>query len=196
VTILPIRTLVHIQRPKREKAALVVIFAIGAFSCIAAMVRLQSMGLFTNSKDPFFDAVPGGIWSVVEIQIAIICCSLPSLKPLLCYCSSTERSRRSGNSGSGSRGYIRTDENGIPISNSGGGGRDRASEGKAGASVLVSGSFPMTPRMKSGGGMPRAASSDTESTENILEAGDRKGYPMPRIEYVHDGRVERARNMV
>ncbi|KAF2802918.1 uncharacterized protein BDZ99DRAFT_527018 [Mytilinidion resinicola] len=46
VTILPIRSLLHIQRPKREKAGLVLIFSMGAFSCVAATIRLRSIGLF------------------------------------------------------------------------------------------------------------------------------------------------------
>jgi putative effector of murein hydrolase len=44
---LPIPLLLSIQRPMREKSALLAIFALGAFSCIASIVRLYSVRVFT-----------------------------------------------------------------------------------------------------------------------------------------------------
>jgi hypothetical protein len=48
ILILPIKVLLSIQRPGREKSALIAIFALGAFSCIASIVRLYSVRVFTK----------------------------------------------------------------------------------------------------------------------------------------------------
>jgi hypothetical protein len=79
-----------VQRPKREKAALVGIFSLGVFSCIASIVRLHAIRIYTESKDPFYDSVPINLWSMVEVNIGIYCASIPSLKALF---SSKQRDR-------------------------------------------------------------------------------------------------------
>ena len=82
ILLLPITTLLKVQRPRREKFALVIIFSLGAFSCIAAIVRLYSVGVYTESEDPFFDSVPINVWSMVEINVGILCASIPATKAL------------------------------------------------------------------------------------------------------------------
>ncbi|KAF2459140.1 hypothetical protein BDY21DRAFT_362619 [Lineolata rhizophorae] len=80
---LPIRTLSSIQRPNREKLALFVVFGMGVFSCVASIVRLHTIYQYTLSSDPFYDSVQVNLWSMIEINIAIACASIPSLKPLV-----------------------------------------------------------------------------------------------------------------
>ena len=82
ILLLPITTLLKVQRPRREKFALVIIFSLGAFSCIAAIVRLYSVCVYTESEDPFFDSVPINVWSMVEINVGILCASIPATKAL------------------------------------------------------------------------------------------------------------------
>jgi hypothetical protein len=48
ILILPIKVILSIQRPGREKSALLAIFALGAFSCVASIVRLYSVRVFTR----------------------------------------------------------------------------------------------------------------------------------------------------
>ncbi|KAL5117518.1 hypothetical protein ACEQ8H_004548 [Pleosporales sp. CAS-2024a] len=88
ILLLPIKLLLSIQRPGREKSALVAIFALGALSCIASIVRLYSVHVFTVSHDPFYDSVPINTWSMIEIHIGIWCASIPALKAL---CSRAQR---------------------------------------------------------------------------------------------------------
>ncbi|PSN73842.1 hypothetical protein BS50DRAFT_1473 [Corynespora cassiicola Philippines] len=80
---LPIPTLLRIQRPKHEKVVLVFVFGLGALSCIASIVRLYSIRIYTESADPFYDSVPINLWSMVEINIGIYCASIPALKALV-----------------------------------------------------------------------------------------------------------------
>ncbi|KAJ4363433.1 hypothetical protein N0V83_009726 [Neocucurbitaria cava] len=93
---LPISTLLKVRRPGREKIALIVIFSLGIFSCIASIVRLHAIRIYTESKDPFFDAVPINLWSMVEVNMGILCASIPSLKALF----SKAQRERSQNSAS------------------------------------------------------------------------------------------------
>jgi hypothetical protein len=82
ILVLPVTTLLKIQRPGREKLALIGIFGLGVFSTIASIVRLYSIRVYTESKDPFFDSVPINTWSMVEINIGILCASFPATKAL------------------------------------------------------------------------------------------------------------------
>ncbi|KAE8444821.1 hypothetical protein EG329_014176 [Mollisiaceae sp. DMI_Dod_QoI] len=79
---LPINTLKHIKRGTRDKIVLFILFGVGGFSCISSIVRLYTIKVFTDSKDPFWDGVPINIWSMIEINVAVICASVPAMKPL------------------------------------------------------------------------------------------------------------------
>jgi len=46
-----------------------------------SIIRLYTIRVFTDSKDPFYDGVPINVWSMVEINIAIICASVPGERP-------------------------------------------------------------------------------------------------------------------
>ncbi|KAF2033593.1 hypothetical protein EK21DRAFT_58065 [Setomelanomma holmii] len=96
ILVLPIKLLLSIQRPGREKIALLGVFALGTFSCIASIVRLYSVRIYTESKDPFFDSVAINTWSMVEINIGIWCASIPALKALF---SKAQRERTQHASG-------------------------------------------------------------------------------------------------
>ncbi|RDL42410.1 uncharacterized protein BP5553_02389 [Venustampulla echinocandica] len=79
---LPIRVLSKIHRPQREKIILFVVFGMGVLACVASIVRLYSIRVFTLSQDPFYDGGPVNIWSMVEINVAIVCASVPGTIPL------------------------------------------------------------------------------------------------------------------
>ncbi|KAH4183647.1 hypothetical protein HBI56_151920 [Parastagonospora nodorum] len=96
ILVLPITTLLKVQRPTREKAALVGIFSLGVFSTIASIVRLHAIHIYTESSDPFFDSVPINLWSMVEVNVGILCASIPSLKALF---SSSQRQRSKNGAG-------------------------------------------------------------------------------------------------
>ncbi|KAF2714561.1 integral membrane protein [Pleomassaria siparia CBS 279.74] len=93
---LPIKTLMSIQRPKGEKIALIVIFSLGVFSCIASIVRLHSIRIYTESKDPFYDSVPINVWSMIEINIGILCASMPAVKAIFVQVEARTGSRSTG----------------------------------------------------------------------------------------------------
>jgi hypothetical protein len=45
-------------------------------------VRLHAIRIYTESSDPFFDSVPINLWSMVEVNVGVLCASIPSLKAL------------------------------------------------------------------------------------------------------------------
>lgn len=47
------------------------------------MVRLKYMVTFANSMDATWDNVDIVVWSIIEVACAIVCGSLPALRPLL-----------------------------------------------------------------------------------------------------------------
>lgn len=83
ILVLPLRLILRIPRPSREKLALFIIFGLGIISTIASIIRLQSLRIFTLSDDPFYDSLPINTWSMVEVNIGILCASIPTLKPLV-----------------------------------------------------------------------------------------------------------------
>lgn len=50
--------------------------------CIISIIRLVILFENTDSQDPSKDVLSTVIWSSVELNLALICCTLPVLKPL------------------------------------------------------------------------------------------------------------------
>ncbi|KAK4113422.1 hypothetical protein N656DRAFT_616998 [Canariomyces notabilis] len=102
IIIIPIKTLHSIQRPRREKIALFLIFGVGTFAAVASIVRLHTIYIYTLSADPFRDGIPVNLWSIIEVTIAISCASVPALKPL--FSSRQRRATRAAKSSGSSSG--------------------------------------------------------------------------------------------
>ncbi|OAL43626.1 hypothetical protein IQ07DRAFT_488371, partial [Pyrenochaeta sp. DS3sAY3a] len=79
---LPIKTLLTIQRPRREKMALIMIFCLGIFSCLASIIRLNSIHVWTKANDPYYYATPINLYSMIEVNLGIWCASIPAIKAL------------------------------------------------------------------------------------------------------------------
>lgn len=80
---LPVPEVLKLQLTFRKKVAVCLMFGIGSFACVTSMVRLRYMVTFANSMDATWDNVDIVIWSIIEVTCAIICGSLPTLRPLL-----------------------------------------------------------------------------------------------------------------
>jgi hypothetical protein len=82
VFLLPVKTLRKLQVSPVQKYALYAIFSAGALATVMSCVRLYSIHIYTNAEDPFRDGALVNLWSMIEINVAIICTSVPALKPL------------------------------------------------------------------------------------------------------------------
>ncbi|KAJ4214041.1 hypothetical protein NW759_010567 [Fusarium solani] len=83
ILILPIPELLKLQLGGRKKAALLFMFSIGSFACVTSMVRLKYLVSFASTLDATWDNVYVVIWSMIELSCALICASLPALRPLI-----------------------------------------------------------------------------------------------------------------
>ncbi|KAJ5099574.1 hypothetical protein N7532_006575 [Penicillium argentinense] len=83
ILIIPIPALIAIDIPRKQKMALIIIFALGGFVCITSIVRLISLKQISDSTDPTYDNVGAASWSAIECNTGIICACLPTLKPLI-----------------------------------------------------------------------------------------------------------------
>ncbi|KAH7350484.1 hypothetical protein BKA66DRAFT_516356 [Pyrenochaeta sp. MPI-SDFR-AT-0127] len=83
IIILPIPVIRSLNLGRRQKTALIAIFAVGGFVCIVSILRLQSLVAISNSLDPTYDNPPAATWSSVETNVGIICSCLPLLRPLV-----------------------------------------------------------------------------------------------------------------
>ncbi|KAF7543099.1 hypothetical protein G7Z17_g11017 [Cylindrodendrum hubeiense] len=67
----------------KKKIGVAAMFLVGTFVTIVSMVRLQFLVELGASHNPTYDQVNISVWSTVEINIGIICASMPSLRILL-----------------------------------------------------------------------------------------------------------------
>ncbi|KAF2727388.1 hypothetical protein EJ04DRAFT_582063 [Polyplosphaeria fusca] len=83
VVVLPIPGIIRLQLPRKQKIGVSLVFALGFFVCIISIVRLYALQIGSYTKDPTYDNFAIAIWSVVEVNAAIVGACLPTLKPLI-----------------------------------------------------------------------------------------------------------------
>ncbi|OAX81314.1 hypothetical protein ACJ72_04349 [Emergomyces africanus] len=80
---MPMPILMRLNLPKRQRIALVLVFALGGFVCVTSGLRLKSLRQVARADDIVRDNAAAATWSAIECNVAIICCSLPTLRPLV-----------------------------------------------------------------------------------------------------------------
>ncbi|CAI7667886.1 hypothetical protein N7533_005177 [Penicillium manginii] len=83
ILIYPMPVLSSLQLPRKQKFALMAVFALGGFVMITSILRLKSLLVISNSSDPTYDNVGAAEWSAIECNVAIICACLPSTRAML-----------------------------------------------------------------------------------------------------------------
>jgi len=81
VLLLPLPSLWNLQMQSSRKLAIMGIFVLGGFCCVAAIIRLPLL-LSMNQSDLTWTAVEAGLWINVECNLGIVCACLPVMKPL------------------------------------------------------------------------------------------------------------------
>ncbi|OHE97152.1 hypothetical protein CORC01_07593 [Colletotrichum orchidophilum] len=82
ILILPLPILPKIKQSRRQKIGLYLIFVLGFFICVVSILRIPSLTVAKRSSDPTRDSPGIAEWSIVELNTAIVCASLITLKPL------------------------------------------------------------------------------------------------------------------
>lgn len=84
IAIIPVRGIWGLTIPKRQKIALLGILTIGWFICIVSILRVHAITVFARHQDDAtYYSAPTAYWSSIESNLAIVCASLPALKPLV-----------------------------------------------------------------------------------------------------------------
>ncbi|KAF3765299.1 putative integral membrane protein, partial [Cryphonectria parasitica EP155] len=79
---LPMRDVWRLQLQLRSKIAVSVMFVLGSFVIIASGLRIKFM-LSMNEDDMTWSYVGVGLWTAVEIDVAVVSSCLPTMRPLL-----------------------------------------------------------------------------------------------------------------
>ncbi|KAF3916979.1 hypothetical protein ABW20_dc0105543 [Dactylellina cionopaga] len=82
ILLLPIPVLLKLQMRRNKRIALIGIFSVGSIAVIASCARIYALHVWSVSKDVPYDGANILIWSQIEINAALISCSIPALKPL------------------------------------------------------------------------------------------------------------------
>ncbi|KAI1377141.1 hypothetical protein F4677DRAFT_459487 [Hypoxylon crocopeplum] len=79
ILVLPMQPIFRSSLPKKQKWALVIVFALGIFVTITSILRMQTLDFSSTSSDPTYD-VASSTWTAIEENVAIICACLPMCK--------------------------------------------------------------------------------------------------------------------
>lgn len=83
VAVVPIRAIWKLQIPVQQRLALLGILTIGWFICVVSLLRLHNLIIFSNHQDDStWYSSSLAYWSSIEMNLSIVCASLPALKPL------------------------------------------------------------------------------------------------------------------
>jgi len=83
IVIIPIPVVSRLCISLKQKMSLTLLFVLGGFGCITSGLRVRSVVVIAQSEDVTWDNAPAAIWSSIEVNVAIICACLATLKPLL-----------------------------------------------------------------------------------------------------------------
>ncbi|KAI0153789.1 integral membrane protein [Pestalotiopsis sp. NC0098] len=82
---LPMQPIYTSNLRMRQKAAVMVLFALGAFVAVTSILRMQTLDFSSSSTDTTYD-LDSSIWTMIEENIAIICSCLPMMRGPLSIC--------------------------------------------------------------------------------------------------------------
>ncbi|KAE8350446.1 hypothetical protein BDV28DRAFT_150926 [Aspergillus coremiiformis] len=83
IVILPMPLLAKLQLPRRQKIALIAVFAFGVFGCAMSLARLTVLVKRIKRPDRTKYNAAAANWSFIEANVAIICACLPLLRPII-----------------------------------------------------------------------------------------------------------------
>ncbi|ETS81528.1 hypothetical protein PFICI_06530 [Pestalotiopsis fici W106-1] len=80
---IPLSQLRKLHLHWKKKIGVALMFIVGTFVTVVSILRLQSLVLFVDSSNASWDFVGVSDWSVIEINVGIICACMPSLRLIL-----------------------------------------------------------------------------------------------------------------
>ncbi|KAF9736285.1 hypothetical protein PMIN02_006432 [Paraphaeosphaeria minitans] len=125
VMVLPLRHLAGLNMTLKRKLMVMSMFSVGIIVIFTSSMRLYSLVHFANSQNISWDYVQAGYWSLIEIDVSIICGCMPAHRMLiarmwpkikLTFHSTKGNSTNSKNSTAASRSNGTTSDKAIKVS--------------------------------------------------------------------------------
>ncbi|KAF4980760.1 hypothetical protein FZEAL_3315 [Fusarium zealandicum] len=82
ILFMPLALVYHLQIQKIQKIALLIVFALGGFVVITSCLRVGTIDIAATTSDATYD-VASTMWTVIEMNVAIVCACLPIVRPLI-----------------------------------------------------------------------------------------------------------------
>ncbi|KAK6338368.1 hypothetical protein TWF730_002432 [Orbilia blumenaviensis] len=84
IIVLPIPVLTSLRLPTRQKAILLVVFSLGLFDIVVGIIRIHYFQLTESQALDFdYNAAYSFMWAAIEVNVGIVCASIPMTKPLI-----------------------------------------------------------------------------------------------------------------
>ncbi|KAJ0109732.1 hypothetical protein J7T55_004281 [Diaporthe amygdali] len=83
IFLVPLPEIWKLPIASRQRIVLFGIFGLGFFVCIVSIIRIPTLQAASKAADPTADNVSAALWTLTELNAAILCSSLPVLRPLV-----------------------------------------------------------------------------------------------------------------
>lgn len=83
IVLIPIPELIKLSLSGRKKIFLSAIFGVGSITIVVSCIRLSAVAQYATSTNPMFDNLMSGVYSILEINVGIICVSMPAFRRFL-----------------------------------------------------------------------------------------------------------------
>ncbi|KAF4553062.1 Hypothetical protein D9617_8g050750 [Elsinoe fawcettii] len=80
IFLMPVPVINTLQIPGSRKLGLISVFALGAFTCAASIMRMTTLAASSKSNDPSYGSYDATMWTEIESNTSIICACLPALR--------------------------------------------------------------------------------------------------------------------
>lgn len=83
VMVLPMKHLAKLNMSLKKKLMVMSMFSVGIFVIAVSVIRLYSLIHFANTQNITWNYVDAGLWSLIEIDVSIVCGCMPAHRLLI-----------------------------------------------------------------------------------------------------------------
>ncbi|KAM7219432.1 puromycin-sensitive aminopeptidase [Rhypophila decipiens] len=81
--VMPLPTIHALHMPLKQKITVGIILGLGSGACIASIVRVAYVRAMVDNPDVTFTQCSAAVWSLVEMNLGVLCNSLAVMKPFI-----------------------------------------------------------------------------------------------------------------